>query len=125
MIGVRGKLSPRYIGPFEVMERIEEVFYKLALPQSLEGIDNVFHISQLREYIPDNNHIVDHSELDFKPNPSHEKQPLAIIDRCVKTLKNKAIPLVLVSWNRHAPGEAIWEREDIIQERYPYLLTSR
>jgi len=107
------------------VERIGEVAYKLALSSSLEGIHNVFHISQLQKYIPYSNHIVDHSELDSQLDLSYKEQPLAIMDRSVKTFKNKEIPLVLVSWNRHALGEATWEREDIIQERYPYLLTSR
>ena len=118
------KLNPRYIGPFEVVERIEEVSYKLALPPSLEGIHNVFHVSQLRKYIPDNSHIVNYSELDLQPDLSYVEQPIAIMDRSVKTLKNKVIPLVLVSWNRRAPREATWKREDVIQERYPYFITS-
>ena len=74
--------------------------YKLALPPSLEGIHNVFHISQLRKYIPDNSHIVNHSELDLQLDLSNVEQPIAITDGSVKTLKkNKAILLVLISWN--------------------------
>ena len=101
-----------------------EVVYKLALPPSLEGINNVFHTSQQRKYIPNNNHIIDHSELDLQLDLSYVEKPIAIMDRNVKIFKNKAIPLVLVSWNRHALGEAAWEREDVIRERYPYLFTS-
>jgi len=99
--GVRGKLSPRYIGPFKVVERIGEVTYKLALPPSLIRIHNVFHISHLRKYIPNSIHIVDHSELDLQLDLSYVKQPIAIMDRSVKTLKIKVTPLVLVSWNRN------------------------
>jgi len=69
-------------------------------------------------------HIIDHSELELQPDLSYTEQPMAILDRSVKTLKNKVIPLVLVSWNRHAPREATWEREDIIRERYPQLFSS-
>ena len=101
-----------------------EVAYRLALPPSLEGVHNVFHISQLRKYVRDESHILDHSELKLQPNLSYTEQPMAILDRSVKTLKNKAIPLVLVSWNKHALGEATWEREDIIRERYPQLFIS-
>ena len=100
------------------MERIGEVAYKLALSSSLEGIHNVFHISQLQKYIPYSNHIVDHSELDSQLDLSYKEQPLAIMDRSVKTFKNKEIPLVLVSWNRireKPPGnEGILFRSDIL-----------
>ena len=101
-----------------------DVAYRLALPPSLKGVHNVFHISQLRKYVKDESHILDHSELELQPDLSYKEQPMAILDRSVKALKNRAIPLVLVSWNRHAPGEATWEREDIIRERYPQLFTS-
>ena len=101
-----------------------DVAYRLALPPSLEGVHNVFHISQLRKYVKDESHILDHSELELQPDLSNKEQPMAILDRSVKILKNRAIPLVLVSWNRQALGEATWEREDIIRERYPQLFTS-
>jgi len=122
--GTRGKLSPRFIGPFEILDRVGEVSYRLALPPSLEGVHNVFHVSQLRKYVKDEGHILNHSELELRPDLSYEEQPMTILDRSVKTLKNRTIPLVLVSWNKHAPGEATWEREDIIRERYPHLFLS-
>ena len=122
--GTRGKLSPRYIGPFEILDRVGDVSYRLALPPSLDGVHNVFHVSQLRRYVKDDSHILDHSELELQPDLSYQEQPMAILDRSVKTLKNKDIPLVLVSWNRQVPGEATWEREDVIRERYPQLFTT-
>ena len=61
--GARRKLSPRYIGPFEILDRVGEVAYRLALPPSLEGVHNVFHVSQLRRYIRDESHVLDYSEL--------------------------------------------------------------
>ena len=94
----------------------------MTLPPSLEGVHNVFHMSQLRKYILGDSHMVNYLELELQPYLSYMKQPMAILDRSVKTQKNKAIPLVLVSWNRHAPGEATWEREDVIRECYPHLL---
>ena len=92
--------------------------YRLALPPSLEGVHNVFHVSQLRRYIRDESHVLDYSELELQPDLSYTEQPMTI---SVKTLKNQTIPLVLVSWNRHSPGEATWEREDVIRDRYPHL----
>jgi hypothetical protein len=90
----------------------------------LDRIHNVFHVSQLRRYIRDDSHIVDHSEIELQPDLSFEEQPVAVIDRSTKVLKGREIPLVLVSWNRQSPGEATWEREDSIRERYPQLFAS-
>jgi len=119
--GAREKLSSRYIGPFEILERMGEVAYKLALPPSLEGVHNVFHVSQLRRYIRDESYVLDYLKLELQPDLSYTEQPMAIVDRSVKTLKNRTIPLVLVLWNRHSPGEATWERENVIRDRYPHL----
>ena len=63
--GAHGKLSPRYIGPFKILERVGEVAYRLALPPSLEGVHNVFHVSQLRRYIRDESHVLDYLELEL------------------------------------------------------------
>ena len=119
--GSWGKLSPRFIGPFEVLERLGEVAYRLALPPSLDGVHDVFHVSQLRRYVRDDNHVLDHTELELRPDLSYTERPMAILDRTTKELKKQIIPLVLVSWGRRSPGEATWEREDIIRDRYPHL----
>ena len=95
--GVREKLSLKYIGPFKILERIEEMTYRLVLLPSLKGVHNVFHVSQLRRYVRDESHVLDHSELELQPDLSYTEQPMAILNRSVKTLNNKAILLVLVS----------------------------
>ena len=77
----------------------------------------MFHVSLLRRYIRDGSHVLDYSELELQPDLSYTEQPMAIVDRSIKTLKNRTIPLVLVSWNRHSLGEATWEREDVIRDR--------
>jgi len=116
---VCGELSPRYICPFEILERVGEVAYSLALLPSLEGVHNVFHVSQLRRYVMDESHVLDYLELELQSDLSYTEQPMAIMDISVKILKNWTIPLVLVSWNRYSPGEATWEREYVIRDRYP------
>ena len=84
----------------------------------------MFHVSQLRQYVKDPSHVVDHSELQLRPDLSFSEQPVAVIGQSSKKLKSREIPLVLVSWNGHSPGEATWEREDVVRERYPYLFLS-
>ena len=87
--GVKGKLSPRYVGPFEILERVGEVAYRLALPPALEGIHPVFHVSQLRLYIPDPSHVLNYEKLKIEPDHTFCEQPTKIFDRRVKQLRNK------------------------------------
>ncbi|KAL4016714.1 hypothetical protein IC575_024371 [Cucumis melo] len=108
----RGKLSPRFVGPFEILERIGPVAYRLALPPSLSIVHDVFHVSMLRKYVPDPSHVVDYEPLEIDENLSYTEQPVEVLAREVKTLRNKEIPLVKVLWRNHRVEEATWERED-------------
>ncbi|KAL0562069.1 hypothetical protein IC582_002519 [Cucumis melo] len=117
----RGKLSPRFVGPFEILERIGPVAYRLALPPSLSAVHDVFHISMLRKYVPDPSHVVDYEPLEIDENLSYVEQPVEVLAREVKTLRNKQIPLVKVLWRNHRVEEATWEREDDMRSRYPEL----
>ncbi|KAL0556433.1 hypothetical protein IC582_004947 [Cucumis melo] len=117
----KGKLSPRFVGPFEILERIGPVAYRLALPPSLSTVHDVFHVSMLRKYVPDPSHVVDYEPLEIDENLSYVEQPVEVLAREVKTLRNKEIPLVKVLWRNHRVEEATWEREDDMRSRYPEL----
>ncbi|KAL4037197.1 hypothetical protein IC575_000785 [Cucumis melo] len=117
----RGKLSPRFVGPFVILERIGPVAYRLALPPSLSTVHDVFHVSMLRKYVPDPSHVVDYEPLEIDENLSYTEQPVEVLAREVKTLRNKEIPLVKVLWRNHRVEEATWEREDDMRSRYPEL----
>ncbi|KAK6122008.1 hypothetical protein DH2020_044246 [Rehmannia glutinosa] len=117
--GKKGKLRPRYIGPFEILDRIGDVAYRLALPPNLQARHNVFHISMLRKYIADPSHIINHEELDVSNNLAYEESPVAILGNKVHKLRNREVPLVLVQWSRHGREEATWEREEEIIAKYP------
>ena len=119
--GRRGKLSPRYIGPFDIIERVGSVAYRLALPPALSSVHDVFHVSQLRKYVRDPSHVIDYSELAVRSDLSLEVQPIAILDRREKRLKNRTIRLVRVAWNPQSPGDSTWEPEDRMRELYPHL----
>ena len=119
--GRGGKLSPRYIGPFDVIERIGAVAYRLALPPQLSGVHDVFHVSMLRRYEPDPSHVLEWSDLDLEADVSYEERAIQILDRRDQILRGRTIPLVKVLWSHHGVEEATWEREDSIRSRYPEL----
>ena len=94
----RGKLSPRYIGPFEVLERVGTVAYRLALPPSLSSVHEVFHVFMLRKYTPDQTHIVDWGELIVDADGTFEEGPVRIMDSREQVLRGKTVRLVKVLW---------------------------
>ncbi|XP_019107777.1 uncharacterized protein LOC109136283 [Beta vulgaris subsp. vulgaris] len=119
--GQSGKLSLRYIDPYEILERVNEVAYRLALPTNLDRVHNVFHILMLRKYIPDPSHVIRHEPLQLRNNMSYEEKPIEILDRREKQLRNKTIHMVKILWANHSSSEATWEVEDQMQARYPHL----
>ncbi|GAV75852.1 Chromo domain-containing protein [Cephalotus follicularis] len=122
--GKKGKLTPRFIGPFEILERVGDVAYRLALPPSLSDVHNVFHVSMLRKYHPDPYHVLQWEPLELRTDLSFEEIPIRILDRRIKQLRSKTIPLVKVLWQYHGVEEATWEREDDMRTKYPQLFSS-
>ena len=119
--GKRGKLNPCYIGPFEIVERIGPVAYRLELPKEFSRVHNVFHISMLRKYIPDSSHVLETPEIELRDELSYEEQPVQILGKEKKELRSKTISLVKVLWRNHLVEEATWEREDQMRSQYPHL----
>ena len=119
--GKRGKLSPRFVGPFEILERIGDLAYRVALPPAMSGIHNVFHVSMLRKYIPDPSHILSYDTLDLRQDLTFEESHVRILDREERELRRKKIRLVKVLWKNHEVEEATWEREDEMRTKYPHL----
>ena len=123
--GRKGKLSPKFIGPFEILERVGPVAYKLALPQAHSGVHDVFHVLMLRKYITDPIHEIDYEPLQLNEDLSFEEKLVKILAREVKTLRNRNIAFVKVLWQNHHIEEATWEREGEIREKYPELVRVR
>ena len=94
--GKRGKLSPRYIGPFEVIKRVGEVSYELALPPGLSGVHPVFHVSMLKRYHGDGNYIIRWDSVLLDENLTYEEEPVAILDREVRKLRSREIASIKV-----------------------------
>ena len=119
--GMRGKLASRYIGPFEVLERVGTVAYRLALPSSLSGVHEVFHVSMLRKYTPDPAHVVDWREIIVDTDETFEEGPKCILDSRDQVLRHKTMRLVKVLWQHRGAEEETWEREDMMRATYPFL----
>ena len=119
--GKRGKLAQRYIGPFEVLERVGTVAYQLALPLSLLGVHEVFHVSMLRKYTPDPTHLADWGGIIADTYGTFKKGPARILDSWDQVLRRKTVRLVKVLWQHRGVEEATWEREDTMRATYNFL----
>ena len=120
-IGKRRKLSPRVIGPFEILERIGTVVYRLALPPSMIRVHEVFHVSMLRKYTPDPAHVVDWGQIEVDTDGTFEEGPVCILDIGDHVLRHKTVRLVRVLWRHCGVEESTWEREDTMRATYPFL----
>ncbi|KAI5342920.1 hypothetical protein L3X38_010796 [Prunus dulcis] len=119
--GRRGKLSPRYIRPYEIVERVGPVAYRLALLSDLSRLRDVFHVSMLRKYIFDPSHVLEEQPIELQEDLTYVEQPVQILDRKMQVLRSREIPLVKVLWRSHTMEEATWEPQDQMREQYPYL----
>ena len=117
----KGKLSPRFIGPYEILEHVGPVAYRFALPPKFSKLHNVFHVSMLRRYRSDESHILPVQEIQVHEDLSYDEEPKAILAREVKHLRNKQVPLVKVLWQHHGREEATWEPEATMRAQYPQL----
>ena len=119
--GKNGKLSLMFIKPYEVIEKVGLVTYKLALPPELEKIHNVFHVSMLRRYRSDPSHVVSSETIELRLNLTYEKELVEILAREVKELQKMLIPWVKVLWRNHKTEEVTWESEEVMRQQYPQL----
>ena len=110
----------RFIGKFKILDRVENVAYRLALPSSMSHIYNVFHIFVLRKYVKDTNHIIELEPDEISEDLTYEEVPVKILDRKEHVLRTKVIPQVKVLWRNHAIEEMTWELETEMKARYPH-----
>ncbi|XP_031092549.1 uncharacterized protein LOC115997147 [Ipomoea triloba] len=119
--GKKGKLSPRFIGPYEILERVGQVAYRLALPAKLDRVHDVFHVSQLKKYVHDTSHVIAPETLELDETLSYEEKPVKILDTKTRETRRRAVKMVKVCWSHHGVEEATWEMEDEMRRHYPAL----
>ena len=119
--GKRGKLSPRFIGPFEILERVGTFACRLALPPSMSCVHEVFHVFMLRKYTPNPAHVVDWGQIEIDTDGSFEEGLVCIVDSRDQVLRRKTVRLVRVLWQHCGVEESTWEREGTMWAAYPFL----
>jgi hypothetical protein len=117
---VKGKLSPRYVGPYPIIKRIGKVAYKLELPPELAGVHPVFHVSQLRKCVVVEKRVPAQA-LDVQETVEYLKYPVRILDWAEKSTRSTTMHFCKVLWSNHSEREATWEKESVIREKYPHL----
>ncbi|GKD29588.1 hypothetical protein Tco_1240366 [Tanacetum coccineum] len=110
---------------YKIIERIGPVAYRLELPEKLRGIHNTFHVSNLKKCLADENLVIPLEEIQLDDKLHFIEEPVEIMDREVKQLKQSRIPIVKVRWNSRRGPEFTWEREDFFMRRYPHLFSSK
>ena len=122
--GTKGKLSPRYIGPFPIVARVGKLAYRLELPESLIGVHDVFHVSMLRKYLRDPEHHITLEPVTIEQDLTFESRPVKILEESERVLRRRTLKYVKVLWTNQTEREATWELESQMREKYPELFTS-
>jgi len=115
------KLSPRFIGLYQISERIGTATYRVCLPPHLSNFHDVFHVSQLQKYVSDPSHVIPRYDVQVRDNLTVETLPVRIEGCEVKKLRGKEIPLVKVVWGGATSESLMWELESKMLESYPEL----
>jgi hypothetical protein len=119
--GKKGKLSPRFVGLFEITQKVGMLAYRIALPPDLVGMHDVFHVSMFRKYIANPDVIMEYEPLEIQEGLTYVEEPVKIVDKKEQVLRTKTIPIVKVMWHNHGVEEASWEAEHDMWSRYPHL----
>jgi hypothetical protein len=117
--GVKGKLAPRYIGPFEILEICGPVAYRLQLPFQLAAVHNIFHVSQLWKCVKVPTEIIDPQTIEIEADLTYTEHPIRVLDTKERSTRRETIRMFKIQWNHHTEEEATWETESYLQHNFP------
>jgi hypothetical protein len=121
---VKGKLAPRFVGPYPIIGRVGPAAYRLELPESMSDIHNVFHVSQLRKCLQVPKSLIEEETIQIQKDLQYREKPVKILDSALRKTRNSEVRLCKVQWSREGEEEATWESEDSLRREYPYLFLS-
>jgi hypothetical protein len=113
--GVKGKLTPWYIGPFPILEQCGPVAYRLQLPETLSAVHNVFHISQLKKCLRVPDWTIDVVDVTLEPDLTYSEHPIRVLDQKDRITRKRTLKFYKVQWNQHTEDEATWETQDFLE----------
>ncbi|MBS2634086.1 hypothetical protein KFY46_25415, partial [Salmonella enterica subsp. enterica serovar 1,4,[5],12:i:-] len=121
--GLKGKLAPRYIGPYEITQQCGPVAYRVKLPEKLSAVHDVFHVSQLKRCLRVPTEVVEQEELSVEPDLSYDEHPIKILDEKERQTRRKGVKMYKIQWSHHSEDEATWETEDYLKKNFPNILS--
>jgi hypothetical protein len=121
---VKGKLSPRFIGPFLILKRVGDDAYQLELPDHLADVHDVFHVSRLKKCLRVPEEQLSHEDLSVQDDLTYAEYPIKILDTLTHVTRSKVIKMCKVQWSHHGEDEATWEREEELRIDFPHLFLS-
>jgi hypothetical protein len=121
---VKGKLAPRFVGPYPIIGRLGPAAYRLKLPESMSDIHNVFHVSQLRKCLKVPESHVEEETIQIQKDLQYREKPVKILDLAIRKTRNSEVRLCKVQWTREGEEEVTWESEDSLRREYPYLFSN-
>jgi hypothetical protein len=122
--GVKGKLAPRYIGPFPILEQCGLVAYRLQLPETLSAMHNVFHVSQLKKCLRVPDRTIDLMDVTLEPDLTYSEHPVRVLDQKDRITRRRVLKFYKIQWNQHTEDEATWETQDFLEKNFPGFLAS-
>jgi hypothetical protein len=121
--GVKGKLAPRYIGPFPLLEQCGPVAYRLQLPETLSAVHNVFHVSQLKKCLQVPDQTIEVTDIALKPDLTYSEHPIRVLDQKDRITQRKTLKFYKIQWNQHLEDEATWETQNFSRKEFPRLFS--
>jgi hypothetical protein len=121
---VKGKLAPRYVGLFLILDRYGPVAYRLQLPETLSAVHNMFHVSQLKKCLRIPDRTIDVVDVALEPDLTYSEHPIRVLDQKDRVTLKRTLKFYKVQWNQHTEDEATWETQDFLEKNFPMFLAS-